>query len=629
MGCSSGKPAAVASPSDPKSGGADLPPADTADAPPKSADDLAAIHLTSDDDAAPRSKQRSERRAQYPERLRVTFQAQELLAAGGLSRLLGEKFAAECARLAAELGVEASALAEAFGDPRMYDAHGNEIDSFENVHWPVALEFPRKARKHNLVLGLQGAGKSAILTRLHTNAGGDLETSGDEPGVETLELGDGTCFSAWRLPCTDSAARQDLFANALSLIFVLDAGDREQLKLAREQLELVGKEDCLAGLPLLVFSNKQDLPGAMQAAEVTESLGLSGLRRRCLVQSLCATSGDGFFQGITWLTTALSGPPPAAKRASVNQEGDDVAEIILQCVQADGVDFGTVLPEHSALAFPVRGGELLVSVGRQEQPGFFERLVLTREHLLSISREHVRLSLSRTDGKLWLTRLSPNLVSVGELAVDMEATVPVLPGAKIAFASPFESQPPFLVMDVAFRTRNAVAAEGAHPAAGITHNLSAGVPPLPTESTSRPAAVLVCTHAAGCRLDALPSCSKELSLCLDVPLEIGRSQQPGFFELLLQADGQWLTYISRTHCRLLLARQQESAEVQLVVENLSSNAIVVGEEGTLKKDRCRALDVGGELGFVAAANGGETVFLRFSLRLVAADSTAKSRNLDL
>ena len=40
------------------------------------------------------------------------------------------------------------------------------------------------------------------------------------------------------------------------------------------------QEDELRDAILLVFANKQDLPNAMTAAEITEKLGLSQLRGR-------------------------------------------------------------------------------------------------------------------------------------------------------------------------------------------------------------------------------------------------------------------------------------------------------------------------------------------------------------
>ena len=57
---------------------------------------------------------------------------------------------------------------------------------------------------------------------------------------------------------------------------------------------------------LLVFANKQDLPNAMAAAEITDKLQLNSLRnRQWYIQSTCATSGDGIYEGFDWLSSAM------------------------------------------------------------------------------------------------------------------------------------------------------------------------------------------------------------------------------------------------------------------------------------------------------------------------------------
>lgn len=61
-------------------------------------------------------------------------------------------------------------------------------------------------------------------------------------------------------------------------------------------------EDELRDAILLVFANKQDLPNAMNAAEITDKLGLHSLRARdWYIQSTCATSGDGLYEGLDWV----------------------------------------------------------------------------------------------------------------------------------------------------------------------------------------------------------------------------------------------------------------------------------------------------------------------------------------
>merc|ERR1712108_71345 len=68
----------------------------------------------------------------------------------------------------------------------------------------------------------------------------------------------------------------------------------------------VGGQDEFREAKLLVFANKQDLPHAMSVAEVTDKLGLHSIRdRKWYIQSCCATSGDGLYEGLDWLSNAL------------------------------------------------------------------------------------------------------------------------------------------------------------------------------------------------------------------------------------------------------------------------------------------------------------------------------------
>jgi len=57
---------------------------------------------------------------------------------------------------------------------------------------------------------------------------------------------------------------------------------------------------------LACFVCVQDLPNAMNAAEITDKLGLHSLRQRnWYIQATCATSGDGLYEGLDWLSNQL------------------------------------------------------------------------------------------------------------------------------------------------------------------------------------------------------------------------------------------------------------------------------------------------------------------------------------
>lgn len=61
-------------------------------------------------------------------------------------------------------------------------------------------------------------------------------------------------------------------------------------------------EEELAGVPLLVFCNKQDVEGALKPEEISEQLGLAGGEkgRDWSVRGSCAVKGDGIEEGLDW-----------------------------------------------------------------------------------------------------------------------------------------------------------------------------------------------------------------------------------------------------------------------------------------------------------------------------------------
>jgi ADP-ribosylation factor protein 1 len=98
------------------------------------------------------------------------------------------------------------------------------------------------------------------------------------------------------------------FRNTQGLVFVVDSSDRGRISEARDELHRLLNEDELRGAMLLVFANKQDLPDAMTAAEMTDKLGLHALRepRQWHIQPACATINEGLPAGLEWLSSTIA-----------------------------------------------------------------------------------------------------------------------------------------------------------------------------------------------------------------------------------------------------------------------------------------------------------------------------------
>ncbi|CAN8099436.1 unnamed protein product [Discula destructiva] len=157
-----------------------------------------------------------------------------------------------------------------------------------------------------LMVGLDAAGKTTILYKLKL---GEIVTTIPTIGfnVETVEYKN-ISFTVWDVGGQDKIRPlwRHYFQNTQGIIFVVDSNDRDRVIEAREELQRMLNEDELRDAALLVFANKQDLPNAMNAAEITDKLGLHSLRsRQWYIQSTCATSGDGLYEGLEWLSSAV------------------------------------------------------------------------------------------------------------------------------------------------------------------------------------------------------------------------------------------------------------------------------------------------------------------------------------
>jgi len=95
-------------------------------------------------------------------------------------------------------------------------------------------------------------------------------------------------------------------SGAHGIIFVIDSSDTGRIGEAAREFQKNLNEDELKGIPVLVLANKQDLPSAMSISEITDKLELHSIRnRQWYIQATSATTGDGIYEGIDWLSMAI------------------------------------------------------------------------------------------------------------------------------------------------------------------------------------------------------------------------------------------------------------------------------------------------------------------------------------
>merc|ERR1712039_307496 len=139
-----------------------------------------------------------------------------------------------------------------------------------------------------LMLGLDAAGKTTILYRLKL---GEVATTVPTVGfnVETVEYRN-LRMTVWDVGGQDKIRRlwRHYYMGTQGLIFVVDSSDRDRIDLARKELHAGLSEAEMHDAALLVYANKLDLHGMRT--------------RPWFVQSTCATTGNGLYEGMDWLS---------------------------------------------------------------------------------------------------------------------------------------------------------------------------------------------------------------------------------------------------------------------------------------------------------------------------------------
>lgn len=164
-----------------------------------------------------------------------------------------------------------------------------------------------KKQMRILMVGLDAAGKTTILYKLKL---GEIVTTIPTIGfnVETVDY-QNISFTVWDVGGQDKIRPlwRHYFANTQGLIYVVDSNDRERMAEAADELHRMLGEEELKDAIVLIFANKQDLPNALSASEVTERLKLSEIKgRKWYIQTCCATEGKGLFDGLDWLSNELA-----------------------------------------------------------------------------------------------------------------------------------------------------------------------------------------------------------------------------------------------------------------------------------------------------------------------------------
>ncbi|XP_071097549.1 ADP-ribosylation factor-like protein 3 [Haliotis cracherodii] len=153
-----------------------------------------------------------------------------------------------------------------------------------------------------LLLGLDNAGKTTLLKKL---ASEDVSHTTPTQGFNIKSVQSAGCkLNVWDIGGQRKIRPywRNYFENTDVLIYVIDSSDKKRFDETSLELKELLEEEKLAGVPLIVFANKQDLLTAASASDIATGMSLHEVRdRKWQIQACSAVTGEGVKDGMEWV----------------------------------------------------------------------------------------------------------------------------------------------------------------------------------------------------------------------------------------------------------------------------------------------------------------------------------------
>ena len=170
------------------------------------------------------------------------------------------------------------------------------------------LEFFTRSRNNFkiIILGMQNAGKTTILYRLSL---GQLVKTTPTIGSNVEEINyNNVQFQAWDLGGQESTRSvwDVYYMNIDAIVYVIDSQDEEYYEESKLQFHKLLRNPNLKNSTILIFANKQDLPGVKDVNRLIQDYELDKIKDHIWhIQPCSALKGEGLVTGIKWLSEQL------------------------------------------------------------------------------------------------------------------------------------------------------------------------------------------------------------------------------------------------------------------------------------------------------------------------------------
>ena len=169
------------------------------------------------------------------------------------------------------------------------------------------LDFFSRSRNNFkiIILGIQNAGKTTILYRLSI---GQLVKTTPTIGSNVEEISyNNVKLQAWDLGGQESTRSiwSVYYVNTDAIIYVIDTHD-DNYDDSKIQFYKLLENETLKNAIILIYANKQDLPGAKNVSEIIQIYELDTIKDHIWhIQPCSAQTGEGLITGMKWLSDQL------------------------------------------------------------------------------------------------------------------------------------------------------------------------------------------------------------------------------------------------------------------------------------------------------------------------------------
>jgi ADP-ribosylation factor related protein 1 len=176
-----------------------------------------------------------------------------------------------------------------------------------------------------LIVGLDNGGKTTLLEQMKSLY---LKTSPRKnlkkiPPTVGLNVGR-VSYKKWDVLFWDLGGHKSMreiwenyYDDASAILFVIDSADPSRFSEVKKEVERLLSDSRLAGIPILIAANKQDVSNALDPQDVASSAGVHTIQSRALhVQGVSALTCEGISESVDWIMKACVSSEMAGKAPS-------------------------------------------------------------------------------------------------------------------------------------------------------------------------------------------------------------------------------------------------------------------------------------------------------------------------